>query len=128
MIKRNPLDTETIGDFCRVIRERSGQTQRALAEYTGIGYVTIARAEMDRVERPYELLRALKQYMSIKEVDFMYDLLRAIDIKALSESTSENVQDSSKPSAPNDSERKPAPASVKSPSRERTIVRKRPIR
>jgi len=124
MIKFNPFDAETLGEFCRIVRERADISQRELAERNGIAFTTVGRTETGRIERPYEVLRAILGYLSQKEKDYMFDLLRAIDIEHLSAPASENAQASKESSAPSDSGQTRLPAGAQSRPHARTLVRK----
>jgi transcriptional regulator with XRE-family HTH domain len=78
-----PLKAQSLGEFCAAIRQRQEITQSELAKLLGVARNTVARTELDMVERPYQHLRYLKQWMSAAEERHMLNLLRLIDIKHL---------------------------------------------
>lgn len=125
---KRPVDADTIGEFCRALRERTGKSQRTLGGEYGINYITIARAETNDITRPMEYLRALKPLMTEREIDHMFDLLRVLDIKEFSGSDEGTDQKKEQSSAPRDSVKRPPSESAPSPQRGRTLVRKRPTR
>jgi transcriptional regulator with XRE-family HTH domain len=77
------LKTQSIGEFCALIRDREGLTQSDLAQRIGQSRNTITRVEMGLIERPYELLSYLLKWLSDSETAHLLELLRQIDLKHL---------------------------------------------
>jgi len=48
------------------VRDKRGLSQRALAKLSNVGYVTIARIEMERIDPRVSTLKALAKALKVK--------------------------------------------------------------
>lgn len=63
----DPTKAKSIGEFCRLVRERLTLSQGDMADRLGINRSFIAQMETNRYKRPVAYLKKIKRYLITPE-------------------------------------------------------------